>query len=97
MTEKSAETALPDATKGWGQETFKLKHPFVFKGGEVREIKVRVPTGADVEAYIQAPGRGFRSLAIKLADTSEPTIDAMHAVDYSRLMAFVGKFTASTD
>lgn len=97
MTEKAAETEkLPDATKGWGQETFKLKHPFVFKGGEQREIKVRVPSGADVEAYLRTPDRTFRTLALKLADVPEPVLDAMHAADYARLMSFVGEYIAGT-
>ena len=99
MAEKNAEAdaALPDVTKGWGLETFALKHPFVFKGGERREIEVRTPTGADIEAFIQAPGRGLRPLAARLANIDEAALDAMHGADYSRLLAFVGKFTAGTD
>lgn len=97
MAEKSDETGLPDASKGWGQETFELKRPFLFKGGERRAIKVRVPSGADIEAFIQAPGRGFRALALKLADIDEAALDAMHASDYSRLLAFVGKFTTGIE
>ncbi len=98
-TEKAGETGagLPDVTKGWGLEAFTLKHPFAFKGGEVREIKVRVPTGADIEAYVQSPGRGVRALAVKLADAPEAVLDAMHGRDYSRLMTFVGKFAAGSD
>jgi hypothetical protein len=96
MTEKKDVAALPDVTKGWGLETFALKHPYVFKGGERHEIKVRVPTGADIESYVRSPDRGFRALAVKLADIDEPALDAMHGADYARLMAFVGEFVAGT-
>ncbi len=96
-TEKSGEhAALPDVTKGWGLETFELKHPHVFRGGERRAIKVRVPTGADIEAYVRSPERGFRALALKLADVDEAAIDGMHGSDYARLMGFVGEFVAGT-
>lgn len=94
MTEETDDIALPDVTKGWGLETVELKHPFVFKGGERREVKVRIPTGADIEAYVRSPERGFRSLAVKLADIDEPALDAMHGADYARLMSFVGEFVA---
>ncbi len=91
-----AEKPLPDATKGWGLESFALKHPFTFRGGERREIAVRVPTGADIEAYVRSPDRGFRVLAVKLADVDAAALDAMHGSDYARLMSFVGEFVAGT-
>ena len=94
MTEKTAD--LPDATKGWGLETFALKHPFLFAGVERREITVRVPTGADIEAYIRLPDRTLRALAEKLADADARVLDALHASDYSRLMSWVGEFLAGT-
>ena len=87
---------LPDFTHGWGVETFTLKHPGVFKGGAIREIKVRTPTGADIEAYVRSPERGFRVLALKLADIPEPVLDAMHGSDYARLMGLMGDFVAGT-
>ncbi len=98
MTEKSAETQtpIPDVTKGWGLEAFELRHPFLFRGGERRAIAVRTPTGADIEAYVRSPERGFRSLALRLADIDEPALDAMHGSDYARLMTFVGEFVAGT-
>jgi hypothetical protein len=98
MTEETAETAasLPDVTKGWGLSTFTLKHPFVFRGGARREIQVRIPSGADIEAYVRSPERGFRALAVKLADIDEAALDALHGSDYARLMAFVGEFVAGT-
>ena len=98
MTEKTAETALPDASKGWGQETFALRHPFTFAGVERREVKIRVPTGADIQRlWVEAEGRkGFRPLALALAEIDERALDAFHAEDYSRLLAFVGKFVLAT-
>jgi len=92
-----ADKTLPDASAGWGQETFALKHPFVLAGVEVREIKLRVPTGADVEAYIRAPERSLRAFALKLADAEPKAIDAMRGNDYSRLLKQVGEYLAGTD
>jgi hypothetical protein len=85
---------ITDAEKGWGLEDFELNHPFKFAGVEFRKLAVRVPTGADIEAYIRSPDRGFRALALKLADADAKVLDAMHGADYSRLMAELGKFVA---
>jgi len=85
---------ITDAEKGWGLEDFELNHPFKFAGVEFRKLAVRVPTGADIEAYIRSPDRGFRALALKLADADDKVLDAMHGADYSRLMAELGKFVA---
>jgi hypothetical protein len=85
---------LVDASKGWGLEDFELKHPFKFAGVEFRKFAFRVPTGADIEAYIRSPDRGFRALALKLVDADAKALDAMHGADYSRLMAELGKFVA---
>jgi len=85
---------ITDAEKGWGLEDFELNHPFKFAGVEFRKLAVRVPTGADIEAYIRSPDRGFRALALKLVDADAKVLDAMHGADYSRLMAELGKFVA---
>ena len=47
------------------------------------KFAVRVPTGADIEAYIRSPDRGFRALALKLVDADARVLDAMHGADYS--------------
>jgi hypothetical protein len=85
---------LVDAEKGWGLEDFDVNHPFKFAGVEFRKLAIRVPTGADIEAYIRSPDRGFRMLALKLVDADAKVLDAMHGADYSRLMAELGKFVA---
>jgi hypothetical protein len=89
-----AETEIVDASKGWGLEDFELKHPFKFAGVEFRKFSFRVPTGADIEAYVRAPERSYRVLATKLVDADAKALDVMHGGDYSRLMAEVGKFIA---
>jgi len=68
---------ITDAEKGWGLEDFELNHPFKFAGVEFRKLAVRVPTGADIEAYIRSPDRGFRALALKLADADAKVLDAI--------------------
>jgi hypothetical protein len=85
---------LVDASKGWGIEEFELRRPFKFAGVEFRALKVRVPTGADIEAYIRSPDRGLRVLALRLVDADAKALDAMHGSDYSRLLASVGEFVA---
>lgn len=92
-----AEPQLRDASKGWGLDTFKLKHPFTLAGAAHSELSVRVPTGADIEAYLRAPERSFRALAAKLVDAPEAVLDAMRGNDYSRLLKHVGEFVAGTD
>jgi len=89
-----AETEIVDASKGWGLEGFVLKRPFKFAGQTFVKISFRVPTGADIEAYVRSPDRGFRALALKVADTDAKILDAMHGSDYSRLMALMGEFVA---
>ncbi len=89
-----AELEIVDASKGWGLEDFELKHPFKFAGMEFKKVSFRVPTGADIEAYINAPVRTFRVLAKTLVDADAKALDAMHGSDYARLMAELGKFVA---
>jgi len=90
----TAETKIVDAEKGWGLEDFALKHPFKFAGVEFHKVSIRVPTGADIEAYIKSPDRGLRNLAAKVVDADAKVLDAMHGSDYSRLMSAVGEFVA---
>ncbi|MGD0642500.1 MAG: phage tail assembly protein [Roseiarcus sp.] len=89
-----AETEIVDASKGWGLEDFPLKHPFKFAGVEFRKFSFRVPSGAEIEAYIKSPDRGLRVLAASVVDADAKVLDAMHGGDYSRLMAELGKFVA---
>ena len=89
-----ADAEIVDAVKGWGLEDFELNHPFRFAGVTFAKFAVRVPTGADIEAYIRSPDRGFRALALKLVDADAKVLDAMHGADYSRLMVELGKFVA---
>jgi len=90
------ETALVDASKGWGLEDFTLKHPFSFAGQEFRKFDVRVPTGADIEAFIRGKESSVRSLVDLLVDADAKVLNAMHGADYSRLLKFVGKFLADS-
>jgi hypothetical protein len=89
-----AEVEIVDASKGWGIEDFELRRPFKFAGMEFRKLAIRVPTGADIEAYVKSPDRGLRVLALRLVDADVKVLDAMHGSDYSRLMASVGEFVA---
>lgn len=79
---------------GWGEETLPLKHPFTFAGATVREIKLRIPTGRDIEAYYAAPSRTLRALLDRLVNCDDKQLDAMHGSDYARLMGIVGEFAA---
>lgn len=79
---------------GWGDETYVLKHPFVFAGATVREVKLRIPTGRDLEFYYASPARTLRMMLDRLADVDEKQLDAMHGSDYARLMGIVGEFAA---
>ena len=94
MADKQVGTPIVDADKGWGLEAFALKHPFRFGGVEFKTVEVRVPSGADIEAYIKSPERGLRVLAAKLVDADAKVLDAMHGSDYSRLLAAMGEFIA---
>lgn len=89
-----AETEIFDASKGWGSEDFKLNHPFKFAGVEFRQFSFRVPTGADIDAYLNSTDRGLRTFATKIVDTDPKVLDAMHGGDYARLLKTVGEFVA---
>jgi len=89
-----AETEIFDASKGWGTEEFELKRPFKFAGVDFSKVVVRVPSGADIDAYVKTPDRNLRSLALKLADVDARVLDAMHGSDYARLLSSVGEFVA---
>ena len=84
--------ALPDAGKGWGTEAFPLRFPFVFAGAEYRELTIRVPTGLDIRAYVEARKPGYEALARRIVDLDARVLEAMHGLDYARLMTRVGEF-----
>lgn len=89
-----AETEVHDASKGWGLEDFPLKHPFRFAGVEFSKFSFRVPTGGDIDAYLNATDRGLRSFATRIVDADPKVLDAMHGGDYARLLKTVGEFVA---
>jgi len=94
MSEAKEDKALPDASKGWGLEEFKLKHPFKFAGVDYRKFDVRVPTGHDIEAYVRDRSDGLRKFALMLVDADAKVLDAAHGSDYARLLATVGEYLA---
>lgn len=94
-TAAAAEAPAPhDASAGWGSEAFDLVHPFRFAGMIYAALKIRVPSGADIEAYLAGADTSLRALALRLCDADEKIMAAMHGADYARLLKTVGEFIA---
>lgn len=79
---------------GWGDDDLDLKRPFIFAGATYTVLKIRVPSGRDLEAYYAASDRTLRALALRLLTVDEKVLDAMHASDYARLIGRVGEYAA---
>ena len=90
--------ALTDLdVQGWGDEVYLLRRPFRFRGEAYAEVKVRVPTGADVERRIRGvnPMAEMKALVEDLTDLHPDVLGVMYAADRAGLMALVGKHMAA--
>ena len=79
---------------GWGSDSFVLKHPFLFAGMTYSTVTVRVPSGADIAAYLSSDDVTLRALALRLCEADDKILGAMHGADYARLLKHVGEFIA---
>ena len=92
VEDPKAAAPLRDAATGWGSDTFVLKYPFRFANVDYHALTLRIPSGADMQAFLDGTDTSNRALVLRLAEADKLLIDAMHGSDFARLMIDVGKY-----